>query len=434
MDVQDFSSQTPRVLNQCLALFEFEQKANSQGSSVAHRSAPSTPTGKYSAHPDIQFFSSIKKKHHFDYHKQKHQMTFEPVHRHSPTPIEGGFDPYSREGLLERISSFNALNWNIPPSAANSNSGECLPSNLTELFCAANGWTCEPISQNCNFTNHLKCSTCSGQVILRFNSINEETYGKFSFDMNDIARLNDNLKISYLSEIKQGAHSASCPWKTILCSLRGTYYLTPYVGATNSTLITEYLTALRNLIDNIPLLGDVSGFCQKLIPNSESESNSQFIQISKMWFLNRFYTDTKENFASVLDFVCPAWVYKVAAMGWLLSFQQHGEDHFLIMSCFCCNQRLFLAHEQDIEQGDHYCHKPWCSFVNNMGSNTFFEYFEKTLLLLENSIGPHGEYLLDQELSFDMDAVATSRKRRESFDVNEGLEKLTKLRKMYFVN
>lgn len=361
-------------------------------------------------------------------------MDFEPIHRHSPTPAEGGFDPYSRELLLKRITTYNALNWNIPPSADNSQAGNSLPSMLTELFCAANGWTCEEVCQTNNFTNHLKCSACSGRVVLRFNSIDEGSYGKFSFDMGDIARLNDNLKVSYLSEIRQGAHSASCPWKTILCSLRGTYYLTPYLGATNSTLISEYLGTLGNLIENLPLLGDKDGFCRKLLPNSLPEDDSLFVQVSKMWFLNRFYTDTKENFAYVLDFVCPAWIYKLAAMGWVLTLQEHNQDHFLIMSCICCNQRLFLAHEQDLEQGDHHCHKSWCAFSNPMGSNTFFEYFVKMLILLEKSIGSHGEYLIDQELSFDMDAVSASRKRRESFDVNEGLERLTKLRKMYFVN
>lgn len=431
MDAQDFSAHTPRVLKECLALFE--QKHSSSSHSASHKSAPTTPARKYLSHPDIQFFSSIKKKHHFEYHKQKHQMNFEPVHRHSPTPVPGGFDPYSRELLIERIRTYDALNWSIPPSVDNSNTVESLPSMLTELYCAANGWTCEKVSQTSNFTNHLKCSTCGGRVILRFNSIDEESYGKFSFDLSDIARLNDNLKVSYLSEIRQGAHSASCPWKTILCSLRGTYYLTPYVGATNSTLITEYLGALGNLIENLPLLGDMSGFCQKLLPKSLPEDDIHFIQISKMWFLNRFYTDTKENFAYVLDFVCPAWIYKLAAMGWTLTLQQIDQDQFLILSCICCNQRLFLAHEQDAEQGEHNCHKSWCSHSKLMGSNSFFEYFVKMLILLEKSIGPHGEYLIDQELAFDLDAGTPSRKRRESFDVNEGLEKLTKLRKMYFV-
>lgn len=50
--------------------------------------------------------------------------------------------------------------------------------------------------------------------------------------------------------------------------------------------------------------------------------------------------------------------------------------------------------------------------------------------MLEKLIGAHGEYLLDQELSFDIEAV--DRKRWESFDVNEGLERFKKLRKMYF--
>lgn len=447
----EVSATTPYILDQCLALFDQNHERPSLEPSL---SAPVTPLSKYSSHPDIQFFSSIKRKHHFEYHKQKNQMNCDPLNRNSNLTSTGGFDPYSRALLLERLSTYNALNWNIPPSRDLNRTSETpaapvfleplifqetlatLALTLNELFCASNGWTCEPISRHNNFTNHLKCSACGAQLILRFNSVDEESYGQFLFDMEDIARLNDNMKTSYLSEIKQGAHSSSCPWKTLMCSLRGTYYLTPYIGATNSVLIAEYLDTLKNLIDNLPVLESMASFCQKLIPPPSTEIDEVFVRVSKMWFLDRFYSETKENFAAVLDFACPQWVYKVAAMGWNLSLQPYADTSVLIMACRSCNQRLFVEQEQNLN-GDLsglLFHKTWCSRSVPMGSSSFFEYSQKMIILLECLIGPHGEYLVDKESTFDMDSVTASRKRRESLDINEGLDRFTKLRKMYFVN
>ncbi|WPK27297.1 hypothetical protein PUMCH_004678 [Australozyma saopauloensis] len=430
MDSLNFAANTPRVLNQCLALLDQPARP------TATFSVPLTPK-KYENHPDIQFFSSIKKKHHFEYHKLKKNSTRDAWLDKSTVPmIHSGkstsFDPYSRADLLHRISTFNALNWSIPPSSDLNESGTVLPSTLNELFCALNGWACEPISRNNNFSNHLKCSVCEVQLILRFNSVDEASYGKFLFDMEDIVRLNDNLKVSYLSEIRHGAHSQSCPWKSLSCSLQGIYYMTPYVSATNATLVTEYLLCLKNLIDNLPALENMGAFCQTLVPSGTSELDEHFVRVSKMWFLDRFYTDTKENFAAVLDFVCPPWIYKVAALGWKLSLQSHQEDTVLLMTCDCCNQRLFV--EQHMAEGVVHSHKPWCMHMSYMGQMSFYEYFYRLIALLEKSIGPHGEYLVDQELSFDMDPLTNNRKRRESFDINDGLDRLTKLRKMYFVS
>lgn len=431
MDTQEVVANTPRVLDRCLSFLQQEQPL-----ADTHKSAPVTPTNKYSTHPDIQFFSSIKKRHHFDYHKKKHQMNHES--RHNRSFLGSGsstFDPYSRIQLLQRINTFNPLNWTIPPSRQDpTNTLHVLPHSLTELFCASNGWACEPISRHDNFTNNLRCTACGSQLILRFNSVDDASYGQFLFDMDDIARLNDNLKVSYLSEIKRSAHAAACPWRDLLCSLQGTYYLTPYVGETNAVLVAEYLECLKNLLDHLPVLEKMGEFCKQLAHlDVGGDSDEQFIRVSKMWFLDRFHSDNKENFAAVLDFVCPSWVYKVAAQGWKLTLQKHLDNTVLLMACDCCNQRLFVDERMSASPSD-YTHKSWCSHSQPMGTLSFADYFHRMLVSLGNSIGPHGEYLIDKELSFNMDAVAANRKRRESFDVNDGLERLTKLRKMYFVS
>lgn len=440
MDKLEIATTTPRVLDRCLSFLQDQPVADT------HKSAPVTPSTKYSTHPDIQFFSSIKKKHHFEYHKQKHVMGHEYKYSGGLSGIGSSpqFDPYSRRQLLERIGTYNALNWTVPPSRESPSLNlHVLPLTLNELFCASNGWVCDPISRHDNFTNHLRCTACGSLLILRFNSIEETSYGLYLFDMDDIARLNDNLKVSYLSEIKQGAHSAACPWRDLLCSLQGTYYLTPYVGETNAVLVTEYLECLKNLLDHLPVLEKMAGFCMKIVEAHRESSvpgsgerfvaDEQFVRVSKMWFLDRFHGDNKENFAAILDFVCPTWVYEVAAQGWKLSLQKSDDNAVLIMACGCCNQRLFVDDEVDSSANIHK-HKWWCSHSKVVGDMSFDQYFHRMLESLENFIGPHGEYLIDQELSFSMDDMTARRKRRDSFDVNDGLERLTKLRKMYFVN
>ena len=457
----EFTANTLPILNKCLLLLEQTPVP------CTAKYAPAFRGEKYRSHPDIQFFSSIKKKHHFEYHRQKQKQLLEPVYGHVKE-VTGSFDPYSRKHLLQRIGTYNALNWSIPPSAschledgeeitcakstehewtsdgltpsnldrsiedARSNPGprSLLPIALTELFCAANGWACKVISRDNNFTNHLKCTACSATFILRFNSVNEANYSDSLLDMDDIAELNDNLKVSYLSEIRQGAHSASCPWKIFLCSLQGTYYLTPFVASTISTLISEYLECLKNLVDNLSILEHMEDFCSKLIPPTAPRTDTEFVRVSKIWFLNRFYPDTKDNFAAVLDFMCPPWIYKVAAQGWKLSLQKHQENILNLIKCDFCNQRLFVDCILAEEGLENYWHKKWCTRATPMGDMSFHEHFCRLVVMLEKLIGAHGEYLLDQELSFDIEAV--DRKRWESFDVNEGLERFKKLRKMYF--
>lgn len=434
------------------------------------RSAPATPT-KYASHPDIQFFRLVKAKHHYAYHKLKRcgaDTSYNPKITESSTI----FDPYSRELLLQRLRTFNALNWNIPTSGP----GEDI---LNELVCAANGWVCESIARNNNMKNHLKCTGCGHELILKFNSVEQQpAFTPFHFDVEDINLLNSNLKLLYIEQAQRTGHAASCSWMKVHTQLAGIYYLAPHISATNDTLIDDYLKRLRNLTDNLPILLEHSPSFSHLSPPIGVEDLTKLVTASNKWLLNRYFHDNKENFFLVLERMCPAWVYWLAAMGWDLNIQTFLSQTVLLLVCTSCNQRVFIKQhepeatsatgshlpilssskiltpcgfpphtayhntdfpteymdemEEDEEQDEYLCHKHWCSQVKNIDGHPFFEYFKNVLINLEKNIGPQGEYLSEKDQYIELER--SSFKRRNSIDINDELERLTKLRKLYFVD
>lgn len=457
MDYSDVSVGTPRVLSSCLELFNHTPEPRH------FKTAPATPA-EYASHPDFQFFSSVKAKHHYAYHKLKRESAV--AARTDSGTLHSLFHPYSREQLLGRLRTYNALNWSVP---------EATDDPLTELFCAANGWVCESISRNNNTKNHLRCLACALQLVLKFNSIHHQpAYVPFQMDMEDIQELNRNLRNLYVLQIQLAAHAASCPWTLVLTPLRSAYYLMPHLASTNDTLISEYLATLRNLTDNLPVI-ELCALSLKPLESRIAPSDLlDFVRVSNLWLLNRHFKDNKENFSTVLERTCPPWLYVLAAMGWDLNIQKFAQQTVLLMICTKCNQRVFLSPqetstdvlptepvlsssktltpcvfpphiapptsfsngylddmEEDEDTQDQYSHKPWCLHNSQMDGVSFQDYFTKTVILLERNIGPVGEYQVDNDFKIDIDSV--SQKRPASIDVNEGLERLAKLRKLYFV-
>lgn len=447
MNLSDVSAGTPRVLKNCLDLFLGPDK-NLDMRGFA--SAPVTPA-KYDSHPDIQFFRLVKTKHHYAYHKAKRagHDTLDKIHLQSTV-----FDPYSRDLLLQRLRTFNALNWNVPS-----------PGKLNELVCASKGWVCESIVRNSNTKNHLKCCTCGNLLVLRFNVMDEQPqYAPFQFDMEDIHLLNDNLETQYLRQILELGHSSTCSWTKFQTPL-SVYYLTPHISSTNEVLISDYLTVLRNLTENYAILQDHTTAYGQLVPSALVDLFSLFAKVSNMWLISKYYRENQENIAAMLDRMSAPWLYWLAAMGWDLNIQTFSSQTVLLLICSKCNQRLFLrksdesesvptvssskiltpcqfpAHiggtsvfsteymdemeeeEYDVNLG----HKPWCCNLHNTGV-PFYEYFMQTVIGLEKNIGANGEYLVEKDASLDL----TPSKRKSSIDVSEGLDRLSKLRRLYF--
>ena len=462
---------TPKVLDQCLdALSKPDNKL-----APLELLKASTPA-KWASHPDIQFFSSVKKKNHYNYHKSKRAMELSHGLEPGLARKKSNFDPFSRDLLLLRLRSYTALNWEIPHSKQNH-------SLLTELFCSAHGWECDPVSRHNIFKNSLRCTGCNHQLVLRFNSLDQQPdFAPCEFDLDDIQELNSRLKELYLNQIKLTAHAALCPWRNFACPLVGTYYLTPHVTATNEKLISAYLALLHKLYRNLAIADHYAHALLALAPRDAILDLTAFIKVSNLWLLSRYFKDSKENFGPVLEKTLPSWAYVLAAMGWDLHVQVFQTQTVPLLACTMCNLRIFLHSEflektgfrehndileatqeslnyerdlynENVGQGDRHNfgtieigdsnhsglagHKEWCAVVKDFGETPYFSYFYDMILSLEAHIGPEGQYVNTEddfkEVS-DKDNSRHHETRKRGLDVRESLDRFLKLRKLYFAD
>ncbi|KAL6454738.1 hypothetical protein SBY92_004208 [Candida maltosa Xu316] len=271
----------------------------------------------------------------------------------------------------------------------------------------------------------------------------------------------------YIIQIENTGHSPNCLWKNFETPLNGTYYLRQHLPDSNDFLIKQYCKNLKNLIDNLLILQEYS---ESFTPTFlHQEIDPAFIHISNQWLLAKYFHDNKENFITGLAYNIPTWIYQLAVFGWSLNVQSYARDVILVMSCNMCNERVFLntpsntnipqplnlssskiltpvkypmstAQPDDEFETAVDCnkfdprinHKPWCSHLHN----DLPKYFYDMLLASESSIGPNGEYVPDNDLmNIDTSLHEQNvRKRSKSYTVNEGLERLTKLRKLYLID
>lgn len=244
---------------------------------------------------------------------------------------------------------------------------------LNELQCASFGWIC--VSQNT-----IKCTECGAQLLIRFD------------DSDDVNRL---LVEKYVELVQKSAHR-QCPWAGFSVSI---YYLRPHIAESNATLLNEYLSNLWQLSRS------------KTSFPCDFKVSEEFKRVSSLWLAKR-YSSNKENL------IFPDSVYALAAMGWQVRKQRHCKSTVSFIVCMRCNLKIILPGDPD--------HKPWCCLITDMDKRPFFEYFVDMVTALEKCIGPDGEYI-DSHLEVER---KTGEKR--TIDVKEGLERLSKLRKLYF--
>lgn len=482
------SNNTSQLLQDCLNLFQSPSNTSLNHHYNHNQVRKHTNNNPYNNHPDIQYFQKIKTKNHFNYHKSKHQTKWNTdrvssssssntIRTRPNTNKMSDFDPYNLDLLLSRIKSFNSLNWKTIDPAIN------------ELKCAINGWKCVSFGIK-ESKNHLICTFCNQQLILKSDDNSYESLEITPFDYNAMSgKLYDEsfhkkLVSLYLKQIENSGHGQDCLWKNFETSIDGIYYLRQYLPNNDCFLIEQYCKNLKNLLDNLLILEEFSSdsFNSEFLSQID-ELNSNFIQISNQWLLSKFFNDNKENFfnSGFISYNIPQWIYKLAIYGWSLNIQSYSNDTILVMSCNMCNERVFLnptsssketttsnlnlslskiltpvaypmlhhSHNNNddnafestsINDGkfDPKCHhKSWCSYLHN----DLPKYFIEMLLHSEVNIGVNGEYIYDNDLmnidtsSFNnVDNDDGLKKRRRSFNVNEGLERLSKLRKLYFID
>lgn len=453
---ESHDAHTPRVLKQCLDLFD----------SSRHDTYPKTAENhRFADHPDIQYFQRVKLKNHYNYHKFKRTPKRAPQ---SPTSHRCNFDPFSRELLLERLSTYSPLSWNLPSVEENG---------LSELKCAQNGWKCISISINEYTKNHLMCTSCMHILTLRFNEIsslndNEHEYGFDIDQVHDLNQLNAHLCTMYSDQIQSSGHDANCPWKNFETPLAGVYYMNPFLDSTNEALLNGYLANLRDLVENNTVIVNKAEHFQSLMDSKYNcEQLLEFIKASNNLLLDKFYQDIKENKGSLLELI-PPWFYLIALLGWDLKVQSFADHLVLFLTCADCNKKLFLdqtshpqvqkdtshlpvstglslsaskiltpvkfppsdlnkpsqfgdplADEEEIESFDLLAeHKHWCFKRRAIDGNDILIDYIFNLVINTNK---HED---------DMEGQTFSQKRKPEFDVKEGLERLNKLRKLYLVD
>ncbi|KAK6458886.1 C3HC zinc finger-like-domain-containing protein [Scheffersomyces xylosifermentans] len=496
----DFTAATHQVLNKCLDIFSTptHEKYVHHNHTSSARSSSTRPDKTYSGHPDIQYFQKIKSKNHFNYHRSKlsgnkNSQNIDKIHSRMTV-----FDPYNVDFLVSRLKTFNAMNWHIPNFH-----NEDPERSLNELKCARNGWKCVSFSLNNNTKNHLLCTSCNQQLVLKFskNLGGTKEYSAYDHEFlkneafeDNTDQLNQALHDKYLTQIETSGHSHSCSWRNFETALQGVYYPRPYLNRTNEFLIRDYLKNLKNLMDNSMILNEyVDNFSDNFISGGSDiigkdglhhDIFKQFVGVSNSWLLQRYFKNNKENFSVLLDFT-PTWYYKLAMLGWSLNVQSFSNDLILLLICNKCNQRIFLnssssnnvrreaaeqalnlstskiltpckypvsstesettsefvatSSEAEIEKFDPYKeHKPWCCNIANVASYEAIKLYNYVTAMIADSaqnIGPNGEYINvnESDMSFDS-ADVTKFKRRKSFDINDGLERLSKLRKLYIID
>lgn len=384
-------------------------------------------------HPDIQFFKKIKAR---------------AIHRAPKTTAMNikHIDPYSHEGLMERLKTFTPLNWRVPGQSNEDNE-------LNEMTCARKGWKCVSFSLENNMKNHLICTSCLRQVFLKFDDLYR---GEVHDDGTSQIEFENILKIQYLENVRYSGHTETCPWRVFESPLEGVYYLRPYLDTTNEIMINNYLKNLKVLVDNSLVLNEfASNFTEEF---TSSEVDADFIRLSNKWLLHRYLKENKENFNELLGKTL-SWFYKLAALGWSLKLQAFLKQLTILLVCSNCNKRIFFtatnAHEMDLSTTniltpcklpitsaadaedieEHHNpfseHKPWCCVVKGLYSPTpsNVEYTEYLIWMVKNSVanlGSNGEFVSD-------DAAAVPRKREREPQKVDNLDRLSKLRRLYLI-
>ncbi|CAK7896217.1 hypothetical protein CAAN1_03S02564 [[Candida] anglica] len=440
-------SGTSKILTDCVRLL----------STKSYESYPQNtqhPAAKFASHPDIKYFRSIKDENHFEYHRTKNGIRNTQTRKvpemmgkvlgESVARNQTVFNPHDRTLLLQRISSFTALNWRIPNLKIAS---------LTQLLCAQNGWKCT------RKKNTIECTYCHAQLQLKFNDeseptedINSHTYLPFDFDEEDYQALNSALAEEYCKQISKSAHDSNCLWRTYTTPLEGVYYPTPHLEDTDAFMVDDYLSNLKELVDNVDLLTTYGS--NSLNTKSLSDILPESFKLKSNELLSeRYYKENQENHQLS---VIPGWIYLTASLGWNLHVQTFAGQVVLLLICSKCNGRVYmdtsstpthcsdnvncenvsssniltpceyppLLPEQpssiyDMDDSDSLKvdlfdeHKPWCSHLHCMDGKTVQEYLIE--IITERS---------SSEIKQDT-------KRKANFDINEGLDRLHKLRKLY---
>ncbi|ODQ82462.1 hypothetical protein BABINDRAFT_5424 [Babjeviella inositovora NRRL Y-12698] len=238
------------------------------------------------------------------------------------------FAPYSREKLLERLKTYNVLNWNIDDE------------DLSALKCARNGWSCVN-----NQRNTLSCVSCHLYMAVKLDSypidLSTSTVGIFGYGEGEYAmdeceetdqmELRHNLSQQYVRNLKT-SHSPACPWAKVECPLH--IYHFDYHDMPR--IVQDFIQRLRSLARNTETLHEaiqLSGAGVRAVLLSE--------QLRSLEFMARQHAASDVFCTAPMDDI-PRFIYELALLGWDLNIQQFKYKDVLLLSCMKCNRRILL--------------------------------------------------------------------------------------------
>ncbi|QPG76950.1 hypothetical protein FOA43_004344 [Brettanomyces nanus] len=270
--------------------------------------------------PESDFASTYR-------YKNKLRLQGHKIKRMVANRKSRGFcDPFDRDLLIQRMDTFNILNWTINDSR------------LTPLECATNGWKCHSKRRN-----ELHCQDCHATILVRLsgsggigNSLLTSRIGNqtgdshmsllsnflFESDLEEEeeeAEFRRALVASYVSRLHSD-HYQECVWRADnldLSLVKRQYYLHNY---DMDRIIPQFGTSLRLL-----------GMHQQVILGRKN-FKKDIISESDMGILKN-YTKRKYNSSLLL----------LALLGWELRQQRFGNRTLLLLGCKNCTRRILLG-------------------------------------------------------------------------------------------
>ncbi|VEU19415.1 DEKNAAC100790 [Brettanomyces naardenensis] len=224
-------------------------------------------------------------------------------------------DPFDRDLLIERIETFNVLNWTVNDSR------------LTPLECATNGWSCHSKRKN-----ELRCQGCHATILVRLNGLssnqaktnrNMSLLSNFLFESDieeeeEEADFRRALVTSYVNRLHTD-HYQGCIWRAdnlVLGLVKKEYYLS----------IGDMDRILPRFEKNLEFLGHHQQFL------SLKNFRKDIISSADLSALKEY---TQGLFSSS--------ILLLVLLGWELKQQRFGKKTLVLLNCPNCTRRILLG-------------------------------------------------------------------------------------------
>lgn len=212
--------------------------------------------------------------------------------------------PYDRRKLVDRISTYNILNWSIDDPK------------LNPLTCARYGWIC--LENNSTVKNKIRCLTCHASMTITLEaSVNINQFDIFKFDeeneQQDIDEINSEVVDKYISKLST-EHTDSCPWRSHPSPI-STYMIQSY----------DYQDTLKYLRKMVTQLNDNKQYLT--LKSFENILKDNELAPLRKW-TNQQYDDL---------------VLMISVLGWELKVQTFGYNQIILLQCHCCNRRVLIG-------------------------------------------------------------------------------------------